>query len=205
MMSKGTLAGAVLLGGFLAFASMPAHAVPIFYTVTYVPAGAFNGDTTFQVALFLDDTDIGGIGTEEVVLSGVDVIFNGSFTLGLDQFVHYANDRTDVCTFLCGGANFEPFRAEFTNGTITGFVTGRQPGPGGIGLGHIQFGVGPLGFTVTATFFGTAPNKFNGETDRGVAGPIAGPFLVPEPGTFGLLGASLIGLGLLQRRRRSAA
>lgn len=189
----------------ITFGSVPVHASLVSWNVFAPPASGL-GDTSFDITFFLDAADIPSTGTETVTFSSVDVIFNGPFTLGIDQSFTYSNDETGIQNFF-GTIQLVPFAAPVNaTGEIVGLITGTQTGPGGIGVARVNFHNNvPFGQVITARFFGSAPTKCNACIDFGVLPntlPYASTSVIPVPAAAWLLGSGLSMLGL--RRRKSA-
>jgi hypothetical protein len=82
-----------------------------------------------------------------------------------------------------------------TSSTITGSVTGTSSGVD-IDFSPQTFMIGAVTYTLEPSYFVVAPN-----TNNGVTSLQANVSVSPEPASLGLLGASLLGLGIAFRRR----
>ncbi|GJL49891.1 MAG: hypothetical protein NPIRA01_11180 [Nitrospirales bacterium] len=120
--------------------------------------------------------------------------------------------------FTFGGANpttpFHAFSVDVTElGTVDTLFTpfmGTTAGPSSLIAGTGLFTFDENAWSGISSFTATFGNPLPGETARLVLTDLnvhqaeTNPNPVPEPGTLGLFGAGLIGLGLLRYRKKSA-
>ncbi len=148
---------------------------------TGVPSGLNYGDFTLTC---------GGCGTQA---SGLGSIF-AAFTFNL-----IVTDVTDggVGTFIgtsTGGAVFSDLSGITISWLPTQLGTGTNNATSGT-FGPTSFGITPLSIIV-------APNSGNPLSGNTTVQGTINSSAVPEPATFGMLGAALIGLGLMRKRAR---
>jgi hypothetical protein len=118
-------------------------------------------------------------------------------------FVITINDTTDNGTGI--------FTGNSTGGPVT-FSTGTGIGSSNVSVNWNPLQLGPASSNATAgdfgpTFFtiGNPTPIVDPSTNVGIqtiSGTISSTSAVPEPATFGLLGAALVGLGIVVRKRK---
>ena len=205
-----SIVAAVGMGLYLLLHSMSAQATLVSYSMDYLDPHLFRGDTLFYATIFIDDSDYTGVGVELVTLQSLDMTYNSAtWSGGLDVFRHYDNTATGLVGFPTSStAVYDPFYAEFVNGTFAGYIRGVQPGAlDALGIVHLSFGTDSHGYTSNLFFYGLNRHFSHNPGGSAVVGPplVTGPPpAVPIPAAVWLFGTALIGFVGMSRRTKVA-